>query len=229
MLWRFGKEQQWAAEGEDRFQPSHLLAPSKDGETQLTPAFGGGTVSTVNGVGIFFDKVGSMVPIVFAQFVRKFSARPEIIVFFHMRPLSEPSIPEAERYVIQRTSIPGCYRFTIRHGYTDSVVTPNLGRMIIEQLVLFITRDTSSTSENASSVEHSPEVQAELGVINKASEAQMVYVMGKEQMRIKEGTNIFRRVVLWTFLWIRENSRTKMADINIPYDNLVEIGFVKEI
>ena len=118
---------------------------------------------------------------------------------------------------------------TVRHGYTDSIVSPNLGRMITEQLVLFVTRDTSSLTSCASSVEHSPEVQAELEVINKAAESQMVYVMGKEQMKIKQGTNIFRRILLMTFLWIRENSRTKMADMNIPFDNLVEVGFVKEI
>lgn len=229
VLWRFGKEQQWTAEGQDRFQPSHLLTTTSSGEVKLTSSFGGGVISKVNGVGIFFDKVGDMVPIVFTQFVRKFSARPEIIVFFHMRPLSTPSIPEAERYVIQRTAIPGCYRMTVRHGYTDSIVSPDLGRMITEQLVLYITRDTSSSTTSASSVEHSPEVQAELEVINKAAESQMVYVMGKEQMKIKQGTNIFRSIVLMAFLWIRENSRTKMADMNIPCDNLVEVGFVKEI
>ena len=229
VLWRFGKEQQWSAEGQDRFQPSHLLTTASSGEVKLTTSFGGGVISKVNGMGIFFDKVGDMVPIVFTQFVRKFSARPEIIIFFHMRPLSTPSIPEVERYVIQRTSIPGCYRMTVRHGYTDSIVSPNLGRMITEQLVLFVTRDASSSASCASSVEHSPEVQAELEVINKAAESQMVYVMGKEQMKIKQGTNIFRRVLLMTFLWIRENSRTKMADMNIPFDNLVEVGFVKEI
>jgi KUP system potassium uptake protein len=229
VLWRFGKEQQWSAEGQDRFQPSHLLTTTSSGEVKLTNSFGGGVISKVNGMGIFFDKVGDMVPIVFTQFVRKFSARPEIIVFFHMRPLSTPSIPEAERYVIQRTSIPGCYRMTVRHGYADSIVSPNLGLMITEQLVLFITRDTSSSTSCASSVKHSPEVQAELEVINKAAESQMVYVMGKEQMKIKQGTNIFKRVLLMTFLWIRENSRNKMADMNIPFDNLVEVGFVKEI
>ena len=229
VLWRFGKEQQWSAEGEDRFQPSHLLTASTNGEAKLTSAFGGGVVSKVNGVGIFFDKVGDMVPIVFTQFVRKFSARPEIIVFLHMRPLSTPSIPEAERYVVTRTSIPGCYRMTIRHGYTDDIVSPDMGRMIVEHLILFITRDTASSTSSASSVEHSPEVQAELKFINKAAEAQMVYVMGKEQMKIKKGTNIVRRILLMTFLWIRENSRTKMADMNIPFDNLVEVGFVKEI
>jgi len=146
-----------------------------------------------------------------------------------MRPLSIPSIPEAERYIIQRTSIPGCYRLTIRHGYTDNVVSPDLGRLIVEQLILYITRDTESTAENASSAEHSPEVQVELEIVTKAAESQMVYVMGKEQMKVKKGTNLFRMVLLHAFLWIRENSRTKMADMNIPFDKLVEVGFVKEI
>lgn len=230
VLWRFGKESQWSAEREDRFETSHLITTSPStGEVKLTDTFGGMTVSKVNGVGIFFDKIGDMVPIVFTQFVRKFSARPEIIIFFHMRPLSTPSIPESERYLITRTSIPGCYRMTIRHGYTDDVLTPNLGRLAVEQLVLFITRDHSTPSGNASFVKHSPEVQAELEVVNKAAEAQMVYVMGKEQMTIKKGTNFIRRGFLMLFLWIRENSRTKMADMNIPFDNLVEVGFVKEI
>jgi KUP system potassium uptake protein len=161
--------------------------------------------------------------------VRKFSAQPEVIIFFHMRPLSEPSIPESERYIVQRTSIPGCYRLTIRHGYTDNIVSHDLGRLIVEQLILFVTRDHTSSASSASSVDHSPEVQAELETIDKAAEAQVVYIMGKEQMKIKKGTNVFRKVLLMAFLWIRENSRTKMQDLELPFDNLVEVGFVKEI
>ncbi|KAL3423616.1 potassium transporter [Phlyctema vagabunda] len=229
VLWRFGKEQQWTSEAEDRFQPSHLLAPTSDGNVKLTAAYGGWPVSKIHGIGIFFDKVGDMVPVVFAQFVRKFSARPEIMIFFHMRPLSTPSIPEAERYVVQRTSIPNCYRLTIRHGYMDQIVSPDLGRLMVEQLILYITRDASAAGSNVSSVEHSPEVQAELDAIVRAMETQLVYVMGKEQMKIRTGTNLVRRLVLDAFLWIRENSRTKMADMNIPLDQLVEVGFVKEI
>ncbi len=58
---------------------------------------------------------------------------------------------------------------------------------------------------------------------------QTTYVVGKEQMKIRPGTNWVRWVVLGEFLWIRENSRTKMADLDIPFDHLVEVGFVKEI
>ncbi|CAG8951915.1 hypothetical protein HYFRA_00005719 [Hymenoscyphus fraxineus] len=236
VVWRFGKENQWTAEKEDRFGMSHLLTTSEDGETKLTEAFGGMTVSKVNGLGIFFDKIGDKVPVVFTQFVRKFCARPEIMVFFHMRPLSEPSIPEAERYIVQRTSIPFCYRLTIRHGYTDDIVTPDLARLVIEQLVLHITSDTIASAANSYNssvkaviVNHSPAIQQELYTLTKAAQTQIVYVMGKEQMKIKQGTNIFRRAALWAFLWIRENSRTKMADMNIPLDQMVEVGFVKEI
>lgn len=246
ILWRFGKEQQWTAEATDRFQTSHLLtAPAPTtGEVYLTPAFGGHPVSKIQGLGIFFDKIGDMCPIVFTQFVSKFSAKPDVMVFFHMRPLSLPTIAPAERYVIQRTSIQNCYRITIRHGYSDSIVTPDLAQSIVEQLTLYITRETAistSTSTNpnsplnlsprgsARSAEHTPEIQRELDILNRAYEKQTVYVMGKEQMKIKRGTNVFRRGLLGAFLWIRENSRTKMAEMMLPTDQLVEVGFIKEI
>lgn len=233
ILWRYGKESQWTAEAEDRFPASSLFTTGSDGEIYLTQAFGGGKVSTVNGVGIYFDKIGDMVPIVFSQFVRKFAARPEIVVFFHLRALPVPSIPESERYVMSKTSIHSCYRLVIRHGYTDAIVTPDLSRVVQEQLILYITRGdkTTTLSDNSSSSSkpHSPEVQAELDNIERAFASQTTYIMGKEQMKVKRGSNFARKWLLELFLWIRENSRTKMASMNIPTESLVEVGFVKEI
>jgi KUP system potassium uptake protein len=229
ILWRFGKEQQWGAEAEDRVQPSDLITTTTTGDMYLTQSFGGAKVITVSGVGIFFDKVGDMVPIVFTKFVRKFSARPEIVVFLHMRSLSIPSIPESERYIVSRTAIPGCYRLTIRHGYGDTILNPNLGRLIVEQVTLYITRGSKLLNGSLTSKDHSPEVQKELDVLERAHASQTVYVIGKEQMKIRTGTNVVRKALLGAFLWIRENSRTKIADMNIPVDSLVEVGFVKEI
>jgi KUP system potassium uptake protein len=212
ILWRFGKEQQWSAEAQDRFPPSHLLVSNSDGESHLTPTFGGARITTVDGVGIFFDKIGDMVPIVFQQFARKFAARPEIIVFFHMRPLSLPSVPEAERYVLSRTTIPSCYRLTIRHGYADAVVTPDLSRLIVQQLVLFVTRDDSHLdgrdASSASSKTHSPEIQAELDAIERAWERQTVYVMGKEQMVSCFFPRRLRCVILSRDFWAQSSVLT---------------------
>lgn len=252
ILWRWGKEQQWTAEAKDRIAPSELLqlSPTQstpvgggqgEGGSKLTlmlkPAFGGGKISAASGLGIFFDKVGggdNAIPRVFTQFIRKFKAHPGVIVFFHMRPLPQPTVPPEQRFVITRVQqIPSAYRLVLRHGYMDDVLTPDLGRIITKEVVTFITGgiavDNSSLSPDLR-----PAAREELKALNDAQDAQVVYVMGKQVMRVHQGNgNIIRRLArvigLETFLWIRENSRTKLADLDIDYNNLVEVGFVKEI
>src|SRR5438045_157088 len=83
ILWRFGKEQQWAAEASDRFPTTHLVKKNADGQLQLTDAFGGATISTIKGFGIFFDKADETTPAAFTHFLSKLVAAPEVIVFFH--------------------------------------------------------------------------------------------------------------------------------------------------
>lgn len=239
-LWRFGKEQQWAAEAEDKLQPGDVLVTDKEGSAVLTAQFGGRKVSDAHGVGIFFDKVGEHVPKVFTQFVCKFRCRPGIVVFFHMRPLSQPTVPEEERFIIGRTAIPSCYRFTLRHGYMDDVITPDLGNLIVEKITAFIRRDGGDYDETNPSLPptpgspspYSPETQTELNALRAACNDQTVYVIGKEVMKVRRGARFAgfpRWIFLNAFLWIRENSRAKLADFDISAENIVEVGFVKLI
>lgn len=252
ILWRWGKEQQWTAEGSERIQTHHLLqlsrptsqeSSSKSAKSQppkltLTSTFGGGAISTADGLGIFFDKMGSggdTMPKVFAQFIRKFKSRPEVIVFFHMRPLSVPTVPVEERFVITRAtpSLPSSYRLTLRHGYMDDVLTPDLGSVIVEQLANFIRGAAAGAGIQLQNLPES--VQEELRILDKAKTAQTVYVLGKQAMRVRWDKDNFlvrrygRAVLLQAFLWIRENSRAKLADLDMDYNNLVEVGFVNEI
>ena len=79
-----------------------------------------------------------------------------------------------------------------------------------------------------------PAVREELYALERAKAAQVVYVLGKQVMRARreEGNVVkraFRALILGIFLWIRENSRHKLAEVNIDVDNLVEVGFLKEI
>lgn len=221
ILWRFGKEAQWAAESLDRLPPSHLLSLENPANPRLAPAFGGASVSTVEGLGIFFDKMGdpAVLPASFAHFVRKFAARPTVLVFFHMRPLPLPSIPLAERYVVTRTpgGMTNCYSVVLRHGYVDDVIRPGMARELVAQVELAVTQTAAP---------------GERDTLRTACDSQTVYVLGKEAMRIKMGRGPWywvRRMFLGVFLWIRENSRAKLADLDIDIDKLVEVGFLKEI
>jgi KUP system potassium uptake protein len=304
ILWRFGKEQQWRAEASDRFPPSHMLIEdesdlsekSNNRGLKLTPAFGGHTITRVHGMGIFFDKAGAPLttPTVFVHFLQKFHAAPDVVVFFHLRPVTSPTIPVDERYKVsqcftgapgeRRTEMPNCYRLTIRHGYNDEVITRDLGMLVFEQLRNYVIRegsepamrntavtthedtaDTSNTSTTESATgrpvaritfhdeptttSDPPKAFAEqeksLGVpwpsfdqasvskkladLQRAYDNQVVYVVGKEQLRISPKTSIVNKVLLAAYVWIRENTRSKVQALNVEVDKLVEVGFVKEM
>jgi len=263
ILWRFGKEQQWAAEAQDRFPTTHLVKVGKDGQIRLTKKYGGYDLSTIKGLGIFFDKAGEMTPAIFIQFVSKLIAAPEVIVFFHLRPLETPTVTE-NRYTVSRLAIPNCYRLIVRHGYMDEVVTKNLSPLVFEQVRDFVIRQGAPST--ISSTPSSPQEQettlpvaavaaeekhehttvssldiegetrksdasiaAELAKLQEAYDRQVLYIVGKEEMKVKAGTKIWRRVLLYIFLWLRDNTRTKIANLGIPTDRVIEVGFVKEV
>ena len=283
-LWRFGKEQQWKAEAEDRFPLSHMLTVDDDivvdthiaSGLRFTPVFGGHRISTMQGMGIFFDKTGqsSTTPAVFIHFLEKFRAAPEVVVFFHLRPVHMPTIPPEERYTIARCStskavsdgkgrrvMPNYIRLSIRHGYMDVVVTEDLGLLVFEQIRSYVIREdfgsvpeepkglgdvtikgdgkateppVDGTTRQVVEAKRLSDTQltlsARLRTLQSAWNSQVVYIVGKEQMRIHQWeTNFVRRGLLAVFLWIRENTRSKVQSLNVEVEKLVEVGFVKKI
>lgn len=274
ILWRFGKEQQWFAEAEDRYPTTHFVKTCEEGRIQLTERFGGKTISSIEGFAIFFDKAGETTPIVFSQFVRKLVTMPEVIVFFHLRPLEVPSVAYEDRYHVSRLAIPNCYRLVVRHGYMDEVVTPDLGSLVYDKVhdyilshaldregeekgapkttgndlgngndpntlnlkVLVNETNGSATTSSRPSARQAPmsalnasSTTARLTALERAFNHEILYIIGKEQMKVKSDTNFIRKVLLYTFLFIRENTRNKIASLDVDRDRIIEVGFVKNV
>ncbi|KAE8330889.1 potassium transporter-domain-containing protein [Aspergillus sergii] len=255
LIWRFGKEQQWFAEAEDRFPTSHFVSKDPDGQIRLTDRYGSTPLSITKGLGIFFDKAGETTPIVFSQFILKLTTMPAVIIFFHLRPIETPSVPAEDRYSVSRLAIPNCYRLVVRYGYNDEIITPDLANTITQQVRRYLitracdqadpstcTPDTITNKSHTSSVQRSTTSAAgesstvdggrydtSLTKLEDAYSHGVIYITGKEQMRIKKSKNYFRRIVLWIFLWIRENTRTKIASLGLATEKVIEVGFLKDI
>ncbi|KAJ4394795.1 hypothetical protein N0V93_004015 [Gnomoniopsis smithogilvyi] len=303
LLWRYGKENQWRAEAEDRFRLNNLVMKDSQGKLHLTPRWGGDQLSQIRGLGIFFDKTGVMTPSVFTQFASKFVAVMDVTVFFHLHPVEAPTVPDDERYSVSKfTTIPGCYRLVVKHGFMDEVISPDLAALVYEKVRAFVirqaqrgeemrlededsassaienvegtsARDDSTPTATSSSTDarvtsgatvsneplpttpsmtisfapdipgprerhisekHPVElrdeaVAAELARLDRAYAAKIMYVVGKGQMKTRRDAGIFRRVTLEIFLWIRDNTRAKVANLRLAMDRVVEVGFVKEI
>ncbi|KAJ6019351.1 hypothetical protein N7522_001418 [Penicillium canescens] len=245
LLWRYGKEQQWFAEAEDRFPTSHFIVSSPDGQMSLSKRNDDLPVSVNRGLGIFFDKAGETTPIVFSQFVLKLNFLPEVIVFFHLRPLEQPSVAAENRFTVSRLAIPNCYRLVVRYGYNDEIITPDLASVIADQVRKYLTsrspsvplgeegEEKDSVAPDSSMAEVSRDAHAfvgsEIAHLEAAYTHKVLYIVGKEQMKIKPDTARVRKSLLHVFLWIRDNTRNKMANLRLPTDNLIEVGFLKEI
>lgn len=257
LLWRYGKEQQWFAEAEDRFPTTHFVKTAPDGQMRLAERYDGSRLSTTRGFGIFFDKAGETTPIVFSQFVLKLTAMPEVSVFFHLRPLEVPSVAAENRHSVSRLAIPNCYRLVVRYGYNDEIITPDLASVVVAQISRYLVENQQVNIQSESSSSPLPPVgdenqispvelpiipdsgekntngkwryDNELAKLEEAYAHKVLYVIGKEQMKIKEGTNFAKRVLLSVFLWIRDNTRNKIANLKVPTDKVIEVGFLKEI
>lgn len=282
ILWRFGKEQQWKSEAEDLFTTTHFVKTNEHGKLVLTEKYGSRELSSMGGVGIFFDKEGNTTPIVFSQFIRKLVTAPEVMVFFHMQPSEKPTVPIEERYSVTRLAIPNGYRLVVNYGFKDEVFTPDLSALIYDQVRHHIvTRaadrkresvtasaakprrssgilknsntlsDASATHTDVSEKEDQSSLTvdrarkrsrqisstsvatnstaARMEALDRAFKDEVLYIIGKEQMRVKEGTNIARSLLLKAFIVLRDNTRAKVQSLSVPTDKVIEVGFVKEV
>jgi len=272
ILWRFGKENQWAAEKEDRKPLQEFIRPDEEGSFHLAGQRGekgGEALSITRGFGIYFDKGGMLTPMVFSQFINKLVSTTEVVVFFHLRPLEYPTVPADERFVVSQIRfLPNCYRVICRHGFMDEVVTGDLASIIYERVRMYVldksrrrpvaqaTRVPSPVrlgprtinfglnpnegetqkpeyshdqSEKASTVQDPEISDITLGQLQAAFDHRVLYVIGKEEMHIKPETPLWRKILLGIFVYLRDNSRTKMANLKVPRERLVEIGFVKDL
>lgn len=239
LLWRYGKERQWKAENSDNVPLSHTTT-LKQGQLALQSIFGNSTIIPINGLGIFFDKAGlsSTTPPVFLHFLQKFGAAPDVSVFFHLRALSVPTVPPNERYTISRCftysaedgsthAIPNTFRLIVRHGYTDEVITPDLGILVLDLIREFLENESPKSSPPSATDSSRAVVESE--ALQRAFKSQVIYIVGKEHLRIAPGTNIVKRLVLMLFLYVRDVTSSKVQHLNVQADRVVEVGFVKDI
>jgi hypothetical protein len=68
-----------------------------------------------------------------------------------------------------------------------------------------------------------------LAKLELAYRHEVLYIMGKEQMKIKAGASYVRKMLLHIFLSIRDNTRKKMANLQVPTDKEIEVRFLKQI
>ena len=161
-----------------------------------------------------------------------------------MRSLNAATVPDDERYTVSRVGSRGSatFRLVVRYGYNDHITTADLARLVLEQLDSFVIHENAVKNDPAMSKENpgleksddserdsNDRVAAELSIVRKAYNSQVTYLVGKEKLRIRDDASFFRRILLSAFIWMRDNTRSRIAAMKLPGDHLVEMGFIMEV
>lgn len=130
------------------------------------------------------------------------------------------------------------FRVICHYGYRDFIFSDHLGARLMDELRTFLDREIDGrgfvvgVEPPAIVAARKSRAESERAVLDAVQLKPTLYILGKENLRIKRGSGLqglIRYILLTAFIWMRDNTRSKPAELNVPLDKLVEIGFVKEI
>ncbi|KAK6343812.1 hypothetical protein TWF696_007473 [Orbilia brochopaga] len=70
---------------------------------------------------------------------------------------------------------------------------------------------------------------SERTALSSAFEEQVVFLLGKQRLTERKDRNIFSKVILGRYNWLREQTINKVNFLGLPIDQVVEIGSITEI
>lgn len=151
---------------------------------------------------------------------------------------------------------------TLQHGYIDQVISRDLGLTIYKNLCKYLIREAaprpvdeqsridppsgtatpidqaterpSNISSPRTQLHRQTSVRHLLATFKETYEEQVIYIIGKEQMRLlpTSGRTLrgwVRRIALAAFLWVRSNTGRRVANWNLDARRGIEVGYVKEL
>ncbi|CAF9905572.1 MAG: hypothetical protein GOMPHAMPRED_003266 [Gomphillus americanus] len=110
------------------------------------------------------------------------------------------------------------------NGHSTSVASATAPTTESEKPALTFRNGITQVPSNSDSLSTSP-----LATLQRAFDTQTLYIIGKESLKIRAETNLFKKLVLRCFIFIRENTRTKVANLRVPIEKVIEVGFVKDM
>jgi KUP system potassium uptake protein len=123
--------------------------------------------------------------------------------------------------------VPNCFQVHVRHGFNEHVVTQNLSKLIQERLRNFIIGGDGMLNNPLD--QHGEITRQKLDTLEKANKEGVVYIIGKEQLKPNPEASFVRRLALSVFIWLRQFSRSKVAEMDFQLADVFEVGVFTQI
>jgi KUP system potassium uptake protein len=136
-------------------------------------------------------------------------------------------VEEEDKYKIILTDVPNCFQVHVRHGFNEHVVTQNLNQLIHERLRKFFIGGDGMLNNPLG--QHDEMTRQKLDALEKANKEGVVYIIGREQLKPNPKASFVRRLALGAFIWLRQLSRSKVAEMDFQLADVFEVGIFTQI
>ncbi|CAI2170500.1 6808_t:CDS:10 [Funneliformis geosporum] len=171
--------------------------------SQIRLASSGFQVSRLPGIGMFYSEVGLGVPLTFRHFIQHFPAVPQTLIFISIRPVAIPYVGDDDRLVVRKVNYDGCYNIIARYGYMEKV---SQGQDFVKRMIESI-RKFDPTHE---------------GLLENSNH--VTYVVGQQYLHPKLNTTWLKKLIIYGYVFLVNNSRQLYGNWNIPIEDVVDVG-----
>ncbi|XP_044502490.1 potassium transporter 5-like [Mangifera indica] len=213
-------------------------------------------LSRIPGFAIFYSELVQGIPPIFKHYVANVPALHSILVFVSIKSLPISKVPLEERFLFCRVEPKelNVFRCVARYGYTDvhNEEEP-FEKILVEKLKEFIRKyywlsqtvtnhvegsegstDVSIEGENEGIEDvrlvQEQAVEREIEMVDKASRAGSVHLIGESEVIPGEGAGIGKRILIdYAYNFLKKNVRQSEKVYGIPYKRMLKVGMTYEL
>lgn len=201
----------------------------------------------VQGLAIFYSELVQGIPPIFKLYMANVPVLHRVLVFVSIKSLPISKVPVDERFLFCRVEPRelNIFRCVVRYGYTDDRNERELfERSLVERLKGFLRDDVRVNTkveeekdhENGIIIEEEKhkirevELEDDIEEVDKAWENGVVHLVGESEVVAKEGSNIWKRVLIdYAYNFLKNNLRQSERVFDIPHKRLLKVGMTYEL
>ncbi|XP_045799132.1 potassium transporter 5-like [Trifolium pratense] len=197
------------------------------------------------GLAMFYSELVQGIPPIFKHYVANVPALHSVLVFVSIKSLPISRVPMEERFLFRRVEPKehNIFRCVVRYGYID-VRNENepFEKLLVKKLKEFVVDEyhfskkviqdgkNDEPQEALDEENVQEEIEKEVEVVEKATRAGVVHLIGESEVIAGDGAGIAKRILIdYAYSFLKRNLRQSDKIFDVPHTRMVKVGMTYQL
>lgn len=177
-------------------------------------------IQRVPGICFFYSNIQDGLTPILGHYIKNMRSLHKVTIFTTLRYLLVAKVAPKDRIVIRKLGHGGVYGCVVQYGYADSL-NPE-GDDFVGQVIDGLCAHIEANSDEMSLAY----VEDETKLLEQARSLGVVHVRGKTRFYVGKEANWFDKVLLGFYEFLHSNCRSALPAMELPLQQIMEIGML---